>query len=136
MNAHKSKLRALLAVSMIAIGLVHFLAPAGFVQIVPEWLPAPLVLVLVSGFFEIAGGVGLLIPKVRRAAGHGLIALYIAVFPANIHMAASDVQPVGFHIPAVLLWARLPFQALFIVWAWWCSREAITHAETRAPVRN
>jgi uncharacterized membrane protein len=128
MNAQKGKLRVLLAVAMIAIGLVHFLAPGGFVRIVPEWLPAPLVLVLVSGFFEIAGGVGLLIPAVRRAAGLGLIALYLAVFPANIHMAMSDVQPTGFHIPEAILWARLPFQALFIAWAWWCSRETTTPA--------
>jgi uncharacterized membrane protein len=136
MNAHKAKFRLLLAGSMVAIGLVHFLSPAGFVSIVPPWLPAPLVLVLVSGFFEIAGGVGLLIPRVRRAAGIGLILLYLAVFPANIHMAASDVQPTGFHIPEIVLWIRLPFQALFIVWAWWCSRESDTHANEGAPARS
>jgi len=136
MNAHKAKLRILLAVSMIGIGLMHFFAPEGFVRIVPEWLPAPLTLVLVSGLFEIAGGVGLLVPKVRRAAGLGLIALYLAVFPANIHMAAADVQPPGFHIPEILLWVRLPFQALFIVWAWWCSRESTTHEKALVSTQN
>jgi uncharacterized membrane protein len=76
------------------------------------------------------------VASVRRAAGLGLIALYLAVFPANIHMAASDVQPPGLHIPEVLLWVRLPFQVLFIVWAWWCSRESDTHAKELNPARN
>ena len=57
--------RIVLAAFMIAIGLAHFLAPGPFASIVPAWLPAPVTLVLVSGFFEIAGGVGLLVPRVR-----------------------------------------------------------------------
>jgi uncharacterized membrane protein len=110
-------LRGLLAASMIGIGVLHFLSPSGFVKIVPRALPAPLALVIVSGVFEIAGGVGLLIPRVRRLASYGLVALYVAVFPANINMAANDIQPEGMHVPEALLWLRLPLQALFIVWA-------------------
>lgn len=116
-------LRIILAVSMIAIGITHFVMPAGFVAIVPAWLPAPYALVLVSGFFEILGGAGLLIPRVRRAASYGLVALYIAVFPANVNMAVHHLQPDGLHIPTALLWGRLPFQLLFIAIALWVGRD-------------
>ncbi|MDB4994505.1 MAG: hypothetical protein JWM74_1937 [Myxococcaceae bacterium] len=116
-------MRVLLAIAMIAVGTLHFVRPSGFVKIVPAWLPAPLVLVLVSGFFEIAGGVGLLLPRVRRAAGIGLIALYIAVFPANVAMAVHEIQPDGATLPVWMMWARLPFQLLFIALAWWTSRD-------------
>ena len=75
-----------------------------------------------SGVFEILGGVGLLIARVHRAAAFGLIALYVAVFPANINMAVNDIQLGDVHIPTWALWLRLPLQAGLIVWAWWLSR--------------
>ena len=112
-----------LAISMVAIGIAHFVRPRGFVEIVPAWLPAPLLLVLVSGFFEIAGGVGLLVPRLRRAASYGLCALYVAVFPANVNMALHDVAPEGVHVAPVLSWLRLPFQLVFIAWAIWVGRD-------------
>jgi uncharacterized membrane protein len=120
----KPALRALLALSMIGIGALHFLSPDGFVRIVPKALPAPLVLVYVSGVFEILGGAGLLLERTRRAAGIGLVLLYVAVFPANINMAVNEIQIPGVTIPAAALWLRLPFQILFIAWAWWCSRDS------------
>ena len=107
---------------MVGVGVLHFAAPAGFVKIVPAFLPAPLALVYISGFFEIAGGLGLLVTRVHRLAAWGLIALYVAVFPANINMALHDIQPSGGHIPTALLWLRLPLQILFIAAAWWLSR--------------
>ncbi len=118
----KIALRTLLAVAMIAVGITHFVSPAFFVAIVPKWLPAPLALVYISGFFEIAGGVGLLVPKTRRAAAWGLVALYVAVFPANINMAVNEIQPTGGHMPVAAMWIRLPFQILFIAWAYWFTR--------------
>ena len=109
-----------LALSMIAIGILHFVRPKLFVRIVPRYLPAPLALVYISGFFEIAGGVGLLVPGTRVVAAWGLIALYIAVFPANIYMLTENIsfnprKPT----PRWALWARLPFQFLFMAWAYW-----------------
>jgi uncharacterized membrane protein len=109
-----------LGLAMIAIGTLHFVRPKPFVRIVPKFLPAPKALVYISGFFEIAGGIGLLIPMTRVAAAWGLIALYIAVFPANVYMLTHDVslspkKP----IPRWMLWARLPFQFVFIAWAYW-----------------
>ncbi|MEO6418070.1 MAG: DoxX family protein [Polyangiaceae bacterium] len=114
--------RVLLAVVMIGAGMAHLVAPDGFVQIVPKFLHAPLALVIVSGVFEILGGVGLLVPPVRRAASLGLVALYFAVFPANLNMALNDIQPDGAHVPVALLWFRLPLQIVFIAWAVWVGR--------------
>ncbi len=122
MERARPALRILLAVSMIAIGIAHFVAPAGFASIVPRFLPAPVTLVLVSGAFEIAGGAGLLVPRVRRLASYGLVALYVAVFPANLNMALTGAAPPGVHLAAALLWLRLPFQLVFIAWALWAGR--------------
>ena len=130
MNA-KVVVRALLAVAMVAIGVLHFVAPAGFLRIVPAALPAPLMLVYVSGVFEVLGGVGLLVPRVRRAAGLGLVALYVAVFPANINMAMNHLSLDGVHVlPSSALWGRLPFQILFIALALWVSKPDAPKAAT------
>lgn len=97
-------------------GVMHFLHPAPFVRAVPDYLPNALVLVYVSGFFEIAGGLGILIKKLRKAAAWGLIALLVAVFPANIHMALHpDFFP---EFPPAIFWLRLPLQFLFIYWVY------------------
>jgi uncharacterized membrane protein len=113
----------LLAVLMVSIGVLHFARPKPFVRIVPKFLPAPLALVYISGFFEILCGLGLLIPGTRAWAAWGLIALYIAVFPANIYMLTENIslnpkKP----IPRWALWARLPFQFLFMAWAFWFTK--------------
>ena len=122
MQKHKGKARVVLALIMMAIGVLHFAAPAGFVKIVPKALPEPELLVYVSGFFEIAGGVGLLVPRLRRAAAWGLAALFVAVFPANVNMAVNDIQIEGLAIPEIALWLRLPFQAVLVAWAVWLAR--------------
>jgi uncharacterized membrane protein len=113
-----------LAAIMIGIGLLHFGLPGPFVSIVPAALPAPYVLVLISGFFEILGGVGLLVPRARRAASYGLVLLYLAVFPANINMALHP--ELGRGIPEWSLWARLPLQFVLIAWALWAGGERAT----------
>lgn len=75
-------------------------------------------LVYVSGLFEILGGIGMLVSRTRKIAGWGLIALLIAVFPANISMALKASRfP---HIPELLLWLRLPLQPVLIFWVWKC----------------
>lgn len=119
----------LLAFFMVSVGIVHFVRPEPFVGIVPKALPRPLLLVYVSGVFEIAGGIGLLIPALRKAAAWGLVLLYLAVFPANVNMAVNDL-PFGDTPPnAAVAWGRLPFQALFIAWAWWFTRDEESRAE-------
>jgi uncharacterized membrane protein len=115
-------LRWVLAIAMVAIGVLHLVRPDGFVKIVPRALPAPLVLVIVSGLCEIAGGLGLLFERTRRAASWGLVALYVAVFPANVNMAMNDIQPEGAHLSQAVLWGRLPLQLVFIALALWVGR--------------
>jgi uncharacterized membrane protein len=117
----KTAMRFLVAAAMVFAGVKHFTAPAMFVKMVPAALPAPGALVAVSGFFEILGGVGLLAPwpRVRRAAAWGLIALFVAVFPANINMAINHISPGDTPVPDWALWLRLPFQAVFIGLASW-----------------
>jgi uncharacterized membrane protein len=119
----KPIIRAVSALAMAAIGVLHFATPDGFVRIVPAVLPAPLLLVYISGACEIAFGLGLLVPKLRFYAAIGLVLLYVAVFPANINMAVNHLQPDPLHpVPEWAAWARLPFQALFIAVAWWLRR--------------
>lgn len=97
-------------------GTMHFVIPKAYARIVPPYLPAPEALVHASGVAEIAGGLGLMARPTRRLAGWWLIATLIAVFPANVHMAlhADDFPEVPGGQTA--LWARLPFQAVFIAW--------------------
>ncbi len=116
----KSTAQVLLAAVMAYAGVAHFRSPAPFVSIVPNYLPYPLLLVYISGFFEVAGAVGLVIPKLRRWAAIGLVALYIAVFPANINMAVHNIPIGGHSFAGWELWLRLPLQLVLIAWAWWC----------------
>jgi len=109
---------------MVTVGVLHFVTPGFFVAIVPAWLPAPLLLVQVSGVAEIAGGLGVLHPATRKWAGLGLVALYVAVFPANINQAVNHIAVNGQSVPPALLWGRLLLQPVFIAWAWWCTRPA------------
>ena len=98
---------------------MHFTSPGLFVRIMPAWLPAHLELVYVSGAFEILGGLGLIVSKTRRYAAWGLIALLIAVFPANINMAVNEIYLEGMAQEPWLLWARLPMQLVFAVGVAW-----------------
>lgn len=124
--------RHALAMGMVAIGVAHFVAPQPFVDIVPPYLPGALALVYLSGLFEVLGGLGLLLERTRVPAAWGLIALYVAVFPANIHMALHEVVPTGTQpLPVWALWARLPLQLVFIGWAYRYTRPA---RPTRTPL--
>ncbi|WP_287129428.1 DoxX family protein [Candidatus Cyanaurora vandensis] len=118
----KTLLRWVLAAFMVTAGVLHFVTPEPFVRIVPALLPYPLALVYISGFFEVLGGVGLLIPLVSRAAAWGLIALFVAVFPANINMAVNQITLEGIPNDPLLYWLRLPLQGVLIAWAWWFTR--------------
>ena len=97
-------------------GLYHFVNPAFYLRMMPPYLPYHLFLVYLSGFFETALGVLLLVPRHARLAAWGLIALLVAVFPANVQMALNpQLFP---DIPPAALWLRLPLQAVFIAWAY------------------
>jgi uncharacterized membrane protein len=112
----------LLALSFVAAGVYHFVNPGFYVRIMPPYLPWHYELVLVSGAFEIAGGLGLLVPRLRVAAAWGLIALLVAVFPANVHMALHpELFP---EAPPAVWWARLPLQGVLVAWAYWFTRRS------------
>ena len=112
----------LLALFFVAAGVTHFTNPEFFVAIVPPALPAPLTLVYVSGMFEILGGLAVLWPATRAAAGVGLVLLLLAVYPANLYMAFAPERFVAQGTPLWALYARLPVQFVFIAWAWWATR--------------
>jgi uncharacterized membrane protein len=104
----------MLAALFIASGLAHLVHPCVYLPMMPPYLPYPSELILVSGIAEIAGGTGLLFPPTRRVARYGLIALLIAVFPANIQMAVNGFTNGDSPLILTLLLARLPLQPLLI----------------------
>jgi len=107
-----------LAALFVFAGVMHFVIPKGYLGIMPPWVPLPLEAVYLSGLLEIAGGMALLIPSVRRAAGAGLILLLIAVFPANVQMLINAVDAGASHQYVAILLLRLPLQPLLIVWVY------------------
>lgn len=111
-------LRWVLAIFFVVAGANHFRSPAIYLGMMPPWLPWPETLNLIAGAAELLGGIGLLVPWARRFSGWGLIALLVAVFPANLHVALQGAMP-GTNFSPRVLWVRLPFQAVFIAWVWW-----------------
>lgn len=111
----------LLAAIFVAAGTLHVLRPRVFDAIVPPYVPMPpRAATLISGAAELAGGLGLLHPATRPAARWGLLALLLAVFPANVQMALQSEKFAP--IPAWALWARLPLQPLLMLWVWRAGR--------------
>ena len=109
-----------LAAFFINVGIDHFVNPDFYLSIMPPSFPLHIEAVYISGVFEILGGIGVLIPKFRRFSGWGLVALLIAVYPANIYMAISpDTFP---DIPVSALYFRLVLQFIFFYWAYSVTR--------------
>lgn len=108
--------RWLLAVFFIVAGVYHFISPEIYLPLIPPYLPWPQALNYVSGAAEIAGGIGICLPRWRRAAGWGLITLLLAVFPANIYMLTSGVLIAGNQVAPWILWLRLPLQGVLMAW--------------------
>jgi uncharacterized membrane protein len=111
------------ALLFLGSGIMHFTHEKFYTAIVPKSLPNPKLLVQVSGVAELAGAAGVLIPSTRKLAGKGLIALLIAVYPANIQMAVNADRYKQF--PAWALWARLPLQFAAIALVWRGSQRSV-----------
>jgi len=114
----------LIGLLFIVAGVNHFINPNFYVAIMPPYIPAHLLLVYISGFFEVLGGVGILIPRLRRVAGWGLIALLIAVFPANFQMVMHPAEYPS--IPYWVLVARILLQFILIAGVEWSTRYPFT----------
>ena len=112
--------RLLLAALFITAGGLHFVLTRTYVSIMPDYLPAHTLLVQISGVCEMLGGVGLLLGFSRVVAAWGLVALLVAVMPANLNMALHPERWPGF--PVWALWGRLPLQLPLIYWAWLYTR--------------
>lgn len=119
-----SVLRGSLALVFIGAGILHFVRPEAYRGIVPAYLPAHALLVVLSGGAELAGGIGLLIPSTRRLAGWGLLLLLLVVLPANVEMLRlyrSRGLPLWGEL---LLWLRLPLQVVLMFAVWRVSHPA------------
>jgi len=122
-------LRYFLAVLFILAGFNHFINPTFYLKIMPPYLPWHLLLVYLSGLLEVAFGVLLLTSKFHRIAAWGLIALLLAVFPANIHMAVNhQLFP---EYGSLALWSRLPLQFLLMAWSYWYTRPVVQQNRRR-----
>ena len=120
MSLIQTIVRFLFGAFFIVTGVTHFTNEAFFTSIVPPYLPWPVAIVYVSGVAEIALGALLMIPASTALAGWGLIALLIAVFPANLHMAMNPGLYPATSPTALLI--RLPVQGVLIALAYWFTR--------------
>jgi uncharacterized membrane protein len=111
----------LMAAFYLAAGVLHLRYPEGFLPIMPDWVPAPREVVFLTGLAEISGAIGLVIPRLRQAAGIGLALYALCVLPANIKHAVEGIvipelpSSWWYHAP------RLAFQSVLIWWALFCS---------------
>jgi uncharacterized membrane protein len=116
----KTILRYLLAIIFIGSGVMHFILPDTYVKVMPDFIPYPLACVLISGVLELAGGVGLLMPKWRNRASWLIVALLLSFLAVHIpHIMNGGRVMDGITLPLAAVWGRLAFQAVFIVWARW-----------------
>ena len=121
MNSIKTISKYLMAIFIIFAGTMHFVNPAFFLKIMPPYLPLHKELVLLSGVAEVLLAVLLLVPQTSRMAACGIVALLIAVFPANLYLYQhQDILPAT----PIIHFLRLPLQGLFILWAYWHTRLA------------
>jgi uncharacterized membrane protein len=113
-------IRALCGPFFVFAGVMHFIKPRFYLQMMPEWLPAHEAMNYLSGAAEVVGGLALMSPdpKIRRAGGWFTLLILAAVYPANIHMALNADQFPDVPGGQAALIARLPFQAVFAAWVW------------------
>lgn len=116
-------LRYALATMFLFTAASHFIARTreDLVRMVPPALPAPRLLVAATGVLELAGAIGLLVTGFVRIAAYALIALLVAMFPANVHAARAQLVVAG--RPAMPLIARLPLQFFWIGVLWWVAHD-------------
>ena len=108
--------RVALALFFVIAGIAHFTTPTTYLAITPPYVPWPAAFVAITGGAEILGGLGVCFRSTRRAAGWWLIALLMAVFPANLQAISTGMVVGCYVVPEWMLWARLPLQLLLVIW--------------------
>jgi uncharacterized membrane protein len=115
--------RGALVVTFLFTGTSHFTSMKyDFAAMIPDPMPDGLWVIYLTGVFEIAGAIGLLLPQTRRLAGICLVLLLVAMFSANVNAALNEI-PLGGQDPTPL-WLRTPMQLLYIGMVWWTSVKA------------
>ena len=116
----RKAVRVLIALAYLVAGVAHLWAPGGFLLITPSGVPYPEAVVALTGVAEIAGAVGLMIPRSRYAAGVGLALYALCVWPANINHALNDIAIGGrdlswwYHGPRLVLQPVIIWLALWV----------------------
>lgn len=111
--------RIIVALFYFAAGVAHLRSPTGFLSITPDWVPFPAQVVFLTGLAEIAGALGLLIPRLQKAAGIGLALYAVCVWPANFNHALNDISIGGTNLSWYYHGPRLAFQPILIWLALW-----------------
>lgn len=118
----KRILLGLAVIFYVLAGLNHFWNPEFYLNVIARWLPAPQLMNIISGLAEVFLGLMLIYKPWRQMASYGLILLLLAIYPANVYMAMHpELFP---QIKPLWLYLRLPFQFVFIAWAWWIGRDS------------
>jgi uncharacterized membrane protein len=113
--------RLVLGLFLIVAGGAHFVTTTSFLAQVPPWVPAPYLVVYVSGVIEIALGLALvLLPRWQRPLGWVVAAFFVIIVPGNIHQAVAGIDAFGLDTPTAR-WVRVAFQPLLVLWALWCT---------------
>jgi len=121
LRTHRNKAAVALGIALVVAGSMHFTQTARYLVMMPPWVPAHEAMVYASGAAEILCGFGLVVERTRRLAGIFAVLLFVAVFPANLHVAMNGVVVPGLPEARWYSWARLPFQLVYIAWALWAS---------------
>lgn len=111
-----ARMRLGMAVALLLVGSDHLLTPQRYLPMLPDFLPYHLELVLFTGLCELAGAIGLLLPRWRRWAALALALYFVCVFPANIKNALDGLNVEGLPAATWYYWLRLPFQPLIVLW--------------------
>jgi Predicted membrane protein len=123
----------LLSIFYLIAGVAHLMRPVGFVAITPHWVPWPAQIVALTGLAELAGAIGLHLPRVRWAAGIGLALYALCVWPANLNHAINDIPLGGTHLGWWYHGPRLLLQPVIVWWALWASGVTEWPFDRKAP---
>ncbi len=111
-----------MSIAYTYVGIRHFIDPDFFLAIMPNYFSLHLFFVYLTGLMEVVFGVLLVFRKTRKIGAYGLIVLLVIVFPANIHLVQSELSQSILDVTKEQSIIRLPFQGLFLLLAYWHSK--------------